>query len=160
MTKNNTGLFSKNSQFIVFLLLFFAPILNCFSLTVAGNWIAEDEKTHEPTSIILIQKRGQFYNGKIIKIFEAKGVKEVGICQSCAGSRKNQSILGLTIIENMVCSDGQNCKDGMILDPRDGNVYHAKMELSKNGDFLNVRGYIFIPLLGKSVVWQRQERGD
>jgi len=151
--RDNFKEFEKKALFIVLFLIF----SNCFSQSVVGNWLVTDEKQKVVTSIISIQKQGQFYDGKIIKIFETKGVKKVKICQSYTRCKKNKSVLGLTIIQNMVCKNGDHCDHGRILDPRDGDLYHATMRLMHNGNALRVRGYIFIPLLGKSVVWQRMK---
>ena len=62
--------------------------------------------------------------------------------------------MGLTIVKGMK-RNGNKYAGGTILDPRDGTVYHAQMELSADGQQLSVRGYLGIPLLGQTQIWTR-----
>jgi hypothetical protein len=46
---------------------------------------------------------------------------------------------------------------GDILDPNNGKVYSAKLTLVDGGKKLDVRGYIGMPMLGRTQTWQRVE---
>lgn len=49
--------------------------------------------------------------------------------------------------------DGAGEWAGRVLDPRNGNVYHATIALDDNHD-LRMRGYLALPILGQTQVWQ------
>ena len=78
----------------------------------------------------------------------------VTTCTKCDGDQKDAPLLGLAIVKDMR-RDGRKCDNGTILDPRDGKVYHAQMELGPDGQKLSVRGHIGIPLLRQTQVWSR-----
>ena len=46
---------------------------------------------------------------------------------------------------------------GHILDPNNGKVYRSQMRLGDGGRKLDVRGYIGLPLLGRTQTWLREE---
>lgn len=77
-------------------------------------------------------------------------------CTECTDSRKNQLILGMTIINDLK-KDGDKWDGGRILDPENGKVYKCKMHLEDGGQKLVVRGYIGVSLLGRSQTWVRQQ---
>lgn len=124
------------------------------SNSVVGYWQTIDGKTKKPSSIIAIVLHGQYMVGKIVKTFSATSDKKITVCDLCKGDQKNKPIIGLEIIRNMICIPG-SCKNGTILDPRNGKIYKSTMHLVDQGRFLKVRGYIGAPLFGKTVIWQR-----
>jgi hypothetical protein len=76
------------------------------------------------------------------------------LCTACTGDQKNQPSLGLIMIKGMQRS-GRLYQKGSILDPRDGSVYGATMEVTTDGQKLKLRGYLGIPLFGSTQTWKR-----
>jgi uncharacterized protein (DUF2147 family) len=123
------------------------------ALTVAGMWeqIDDDGKVG---SWFHIYERDGIFEGRIVKMFPKPGPQPNPLCTKCPGDQKNQPTLGLTLIKNMQ-RKGRNYDNGTILDPRDGSVYQARMELSPDGQKLMVRGFLGIDLFGQSQTWRR-----
>ena len=69
---------------------------------------------------------------------------------------QSRSLLGMDLIAGFVRAGKKKWEDGTIYDPRDGKTYKCVMKLQRDGT-LKVRGYVGIPLLGKTVVWTRVE---
>ncbi|MDP1574711.1 MAG: DUF2147 domain-containing protein [Coxiellaceae bacterium] len=148
--------FAMNAFFILIsfaVFAVFADKTNKVSL-VAGDWETIDGKTKKPSAVIRVARVGDIYEGKIVKIYTVTTEKSDDVCKECKGEQQDKPILGLTIISDMQCL-ADYCKGGMILDPRDGKLYHASMKLVENGQKLRVRGYVGIPLFGKTVIWNR-----
>ena len=87
-------------------------------------------------------------------MFKKPGDPLIDLCGKCVGDQRNARILGLTIISGMR-REGLKYRDGSVLDPRDGSVYQAQMELSADGGTLYMRGYLLLPLLGQTQTWHR-----
>ena len=67
-------------------------------------------------------------------------------------------MLGMTIIEGVRAGSSADLWDGgTILDPNNGKVYKVRMTLKDGGRTLDVRGYVGMPLLGRTQTWQRVE---
>jgi uncharacterized protein (DUF2147 family) len=123
--------------------------------TPVGVWQTIDDRTHEPRALVEITlKDDGTLSGKIIKGL-GPAASHVRRCTACQDERKDQSLLGMTIIRNMH-RDGNMWDGGDILDPESGKVYRCQMRLEDDGHKLIVRGYIGISLLGRSQTWIRQ----
>ena len=121
--------------------------------TAKGFWQETDDQGNVGGWFYFSEKDGA-YNGRLVKMFKKPGEPSFTVCAKCQDERKNARMLGLTIVSGMK-RDGLKYTAGNILDPRDGTIYHAEMEVSPDGRELSVRGYIGIPLLGQTQVWKR-----
>ena len=120
--------------------------------SAAGLW--QKVEGGKPVVWVLMVDHNGIFEGAIARTFPEPGEAPNALCTKCADDRKNAPILGLSFIRNMKRS-GLKYEDGNVLDPRDGEVYHAKMSVSPDGQSLTLRGYVGISLLGKNETWQR-----
>jgi uncharacterized protein (DUF2147 family) len=118
-----------------------------------GLWKTVDDKTGMARALVRIYINDGKYFGRIEQSF-APGA-ESRRCAVCSDERKDQPIIGLVIVRNMMPHDGEY-GGGDILDPDTGSVYRCKFHLEHDGTILVVRGYIGISLMGRSQTWQRQ----
>jgi len=124
----------------------------------AGLWKTVDDNTKKEKSLVRIVESGGVYTGKVEKIIDPDSPKDA-VCKDCTDDRKDQPVLGMTIIRNMKPSAGDKnvFEGGDVLDPNNGKVYSAKLTLVDGGKKLDVRGYIGMPMLGRTQTWQRVE---
>ena len=82
------------------------------------------------------------------------------ICTKCTDERKDKRLNGMAFLTGMRKVDGGTVAEyggGEILDPDTGGIYRSSMTLSPDGRRLTVRGYIVIPLFGRTQEWGRAE---
>jgi uncharacterized protein (DUF2147 family) len=119
---------------------------------IIGKWKTIDDNDGSTKSIVLIFKatNGKYY-GKIEKLFK----EPEKLCTECEGSMKNQPILGMMIINNLVEKDDK-LTGGTILDPKNGKIYKCNIILESGGEKLNVRGSLDKSgWIGRSQTWIR-----
>jgi len=118
-----------------------------------GVWKTIDDKTGKPHGVVRIYIQDGKYFGRVEQSFVPGA--ESRVCSKCTDQRKNQPVIGLVIIRNMISRDGEY-SGGDILDPDTGTVYGCKFHLEHDGTILVVRGFIGFSLLGRSQIWHRQ----
>lgn len=128
-----------------------ALLFSTFSFAqIEGKWKTVDDETGKPKSVVEIFKKsdGKYY-GKVVQLLTKP---EHDTCVKCTDDRKNKPIIGLEIIRGLQKNGGE-FSGGTIIDPKNGKTY--KCLIKKDGNSLDVRGYIGFSFIGRSQTWQK-----
>lgn len=125
-----------------------------FSQSILGKWKTVDDISGKEKGMVeIFEKSGVFY-ARIIEIFEADHKNKK--CTLCTGDDKDKPFLGLIIIRGLR-KDGDEYNGGKVVDPKIGKYYKCYLQLEEK-DKLKVRGYIGVPLLGRTQYWYRVKK--
>ncbi|ADQ81735.1 DUF2147 domain-containing protein [Riemerella anatipestifer] len=134
--------------------LIFATMALMFSAMshaqIEGKWKTIDDETGQAKSIVEIFKKsdGKYY-GKVVQLLIKPADPN---CSLCKDDRKGKPILGMEVIRG-IKKDGNTFDGGTITNPKNGKVYKCSIE--REGNKLNVRGYIGISIAGRTQVWHK-----
>ena len=131
--------------------LFAALLMSAFSYAqIEGKWKTIDDESGKAKSIVEVWKKadGKYY-GKISQLLIKP---EHANCIECKDDRKNKPLVGMEIIRGLK-KDGAEFTGGSITDPKNGKSY--KCTITRDGDKLNVRGYMGISIIGRTQTWQK-----
>ena len=126
------------------------------NFTPVGTWKTIDDASGKPKSLVVITENNGVLQGKIEKLFRGPDEDQNPKCDKCTGANKDQPIIGLVILTGLKY-DGKEWTGGEITDPASGKVYKSKAELQEGGTKLQVRGYVGVPMFGRSQTWLREE---
>lgn len=122
--------------------------------TPLGLWNTISDADGKPTAVVEIRQGTDGLTGVVRALLVAADPSD-SICGKCPGDRHGQRIVGMEILRHMH-PDGDEWSGGEILDPENGKTYRARMKLSDGGQKLVLRGYIGLPLFGRSQTWIRR----
>ena len=117
---------------------------------ILGEWINEEKDMR-----IEIYKVGNEYAGKLIwspTLMEADGVTPRKDVNNNDEKLRSRSILHIDLLQDFTFSDGI-WDNGKMYDPKSGKTYSCVLKL--RNEKLEVRGYVGVPLLGRTTYWER-----
>ena len=109
--------------------------------TPVGLWKTIDDETKQEKSYVRIAEADGVLSGKIEKLLDPS--KQDTKCDKCTDERKDQPVLGMTIVEGVKKNPDEPYWDGgTILDPNNGKTYKVRLTPQDGGKTLQVRGFI------------------
>ncbi|WP_397535012.1 DUF2147 domain-containing protein [Roseateles sp.] len=122
-----------------------------------GLWKTIDDDGKTEKSLVRITESSGVLTGTIEKIFEA--AKQDSKCDKCTDDRKDKPVLGMQIIRGVKQDndDKLHWVGGEILDPNNGKTYKTRLKPVEGGKKIEVRGFIGMPMLGRTQTWIRVE---
>jgi uncharacterized protein (DUF2147 family) len=119
---------------------------------LTGTWLTEGGKSR-----VKIEACGDKFCGTVIWLKEpdddATGRPKLDARNENRALR-NRPIMGLAILGGFAKTGETRWGDGTIYNPEDGDTYKCTLTL-EDDNTLRVRGYVGIPLFGKTQIWHR-----
>lgn len=120
--------------------------------TPVGLWLTQEGDAH-----VRVSSCGQGLCGQIVWLSEPndeRGKPKLDD-KNPDPALRDRAVIGLKILDGFHPDpeDPSRWVDGSIYDPKSGNSYSANITVNQDGS-LYLRGYVGIPLLGRTAVWQ------
>lgn len=128
----------------------------CAQSSPVGLWRTISDETGKQKSLVRITETNGVFTGKVEKLFREPGEEPNPLCDKCEGDLKSKPALGMILLTG-IKQDGNSYGGGKILDPNNGKVYSAKLTLIDGGKKLEMRGYMGVPMMGRTQTWLREE---
>jgi len=142
-------------QLLVLLAALVAGVERCAATEpddATGLW-----RTAEGKAVMEIYRCGEVLCGRILWLKEpTKDGRPVEDRENPVDSLRSRPVLGLRVMEGFAYDGEREWTGGSIYDPESGDTYSAKMIL-QDEQTLELRGYVIIPLFGRSEIWTRVE---
>ncbi len=121
---------------------------------VVGIWFRDQAHDTAKAKFEIYRAANGTYEGKLIwggsSTFETKTDRK-----NPDPALRNRPLKNMLFLTNFTFDGDDEWSGGRIYSAEDGDTYKCKMELEDNKHTLKVRGYVGIPLLGKTERWHR-----
>jgi len=119
---------------------------------ILGIWVTEEGKAR-----VEITRCGEQFCGTIIWLKEpVKEGKPVVDDKNPDLNLRDRPVLGMKLLWGFAFDGDGEYSDGEVYDAESGNTYKATMEFADEKT-LDLRGYVLIPLFGRTSRWTRYE---
>ena len=117
---------------------------------ITGTWITAEGKAH-----VTITKCGEGYCGSITWLKEPeKNGKPVLDDKNPDEQLRSRPVLGMQFMRGFLYDGEGEWTGGRVYDAESGDEYRGKLRLVDQ-DTMELRGYIMIPLFGRTETWKR-----
>ncbi|WP_291778242.1 DUF2147 domain-containing protein [Cecembia sp.] len=118
---------------------------------ILGLWY----NTEEDAKIEIFKDGGKYF-GRVVWLKESmENGKPILDANNVDKSKRERPILGMKLLENFEFKGG-SWENGAIYDPRNGKTYSSTLK-KKGEKVLEVRGFIGVSLIGRTVEWTRAQ---
>ncbi len=119
---------------------------------ILGEWYNTERDAR-----IEIYKCGEKFCGKIVWLKDPlEGGKAKTDKNNPLKEKRSREIKGLDILKDFEYQGNNSWEEGTIYDPKNGKTYSSIIKKEKDNK-LEVRGYVGISLIGRTVTWTRVE---
>jgi uncharacterized protein (DUF2147 family) len=130
------------------------------AMSPVGHWKTIDDKTLKPRSIVKVWEQDGELRGRIEQLYREPDEEPDPLCDKCKGEKYNQKVRGMEMLWGFK-RKAKGLSDGWVLDPEEGNTYHARLEVIEGGAKMRLFGYIRIIFkIGRSQTWERVKPED
>lgn len=112
---------------------------------ILGEWLSESKDGK-----VLIYKQGNKYMGKLSWLLHPDKKDTF----NPDDKEKSKPLMGKVILKDFNFKN-EEWVDGTIYDPKSGKTYSCVMKISNKKQQLDIRGYIGMPMFGRTSIWTR-----
>lgn len=144
----------KDFRKILVLIFFISINFSLFSQTsdaIVGKWY----NTEKDAQVEIYKEGGKFF-GKVVWLQNPnENGQPVKDKNNSDASKRDRPIIGMKLLHDFEFKEG-TWENGTIYDPKNGKTYSCIIK-KKDNKTLEVRGYVGISLIGRTVEWTKAE---